>query len=253
MDMKRISILAILMAFAIAFFGVMNVNALGSTAVGVKVGDWAEYSMDLNAGTSTLHETLKVQVTNIVSTTIYYSVTWNPLISSGNNSQLNLMFSNSGSFDVNTQVSTGSYVGYFFGANSTGFAIGGANFAMTRTIQKDYCGQTFEINYLTAEGTGISESIYWVKSTGVLMEIEISANGFEMTMKITGGTYIPSINQNPCDVNGDGKVNILDISIVAKAFGSKTGEAWYNPKADIDSNGVIDIRDMSKVAKAFKF
>ena len=40
------------------------------------------------------------------------------------------------------------------------------------------------------------------------------------------------------DLNGDGKVNIIDIYIVAKAFGSKPGDRNWNVVADLDKNGV---------------
>jgi hypothetical protein len=55
----------------------------------------------------------------------------------------------------------------------------------------------------------------------------------------------------PGDVNGDGRVNILDISAVAKAFGSKPGDPSWNPNADVDNNETVNIIDISKVAKEF--
>jgi parallel beta-helix repeat protein len=54
------------------------------------------------------------------------------------------------------------------------------------------------------------------------------------------------------DINDDGKVNILDITIVAKAYGTKQGEPMYNEAADFDKNGQINIIDISMVAKDFK-
>jgi parallel beta-helix repeat protein len=53
------------------------------------------------------------------------------------------------------------------------------------------------------------------------------------------------------DINDDGKVNILDITIVAKAFGSKQGEPAYKEAADLDKNGQINIIDISMIAKDF--
>lgn len=49
----------------------------------------------------------------------------------------------------------------------------------------------------------------------------------------------------------DGRINILDISYVAKGFGSKPGGSWWNPNADINGDSKIDIKDVSLVAKQF--
>jgi hypothetical protein len=48
----------------------------------------------------------------------------------------------------------------------------------------------------------------------------------------------------PGDVNNDGVVNILDVTLAANAFGSKTGDPKYNPAADVNSDGRINILDL---------
>jgi len=53
------------------------------------------------------------------------------------------------------------------------------------------------------------------------------------------------------DVNGDGKVDIKDMAVVAQAFGSYTGHPKYNPAADVNQDGWVDIRDLAMVAKNF--
>jgi len=53
------------------------------------------------------------------------------------------------------------------------------------------------------------------------------------------------------DVNRDAKVNILDISIIAKAFGKQQGDDYWNPHADLDDNGAINIIDISTAAREF--
>lgn len=54
------------------------------------------------------------------------------------------------------------------------------------------------------------------------------------------------------DVNGDGIVNMVDASIVAKAFGSKPGDSNWNPIADLNNDGVVNTFDIGMVAKAIE-
>jgi hypothetical protein len=55
----------------------------------------------------------------------------------------------------------------------------------------------------------------------------------------------------------DGKVDVKDVSLVARAYGSKPGQPNWNPLADITGaeylvpDGKVDVRDVSLVAKSF--
>jgi len=59
------------------------------------------------------------------------------------------------------------------------------------------------------------------------------------------------------DINGDGKVDIKDVAIVAAAFGTDPSHPRWNPDADITGpvylvpDGKVDIRDISLVARNF--
>nr|BAI63642.1 hexosaminidase Hex2t [Paenibacillus sp. TS12] len=55
----------------------------------------------------------------------------------------------------------------------------------------------------------------------------------------------------PGDVNGDSKVTIGDLAIVAKYYGAKEGDAnWDEAKiADVIGHGMVDIEDLTFVAK----
>jgi len=52
---------------------------------------------------------------------------------------------------------------------------------------------------------------------------------------------------NP-DVNGDGIINILDLAIIAKAYGSRSGDIEYEDVTDLDQNGVVNIQDVAIAA-----
>ena len=53
------------------------------------------------------------------------------------------------------------------------------------------------------------------------------------------------------DVNGDFKCEGKDIAIIAKAYGTRAGEAGYVPNADINDDGRIDGKDIAVSAKYY--
>jgi len=53
------------------------------------------------------------------------------------------------------------------------------------------------------------------------------------------------------DINGDNKVDIYDVAIVAYSFGSYPGHPRWNPEADLNRDESVDIRDVAIVASNF--
>jgi parallel beta-helix repeat protein len=53
------------------------------------------------------------------------------------------------------------------------------------------------------------------------------------------------------DVNHDGRIDIKDVSTVAKAFGAKFGDPSWNPYADIDETGEVTMIDVGISARNF--
>lgn len=52
----------------------------------------------------------------------------------------------------------------------------------------------------------------------------------------------------PGDINGDGKVDLLDLRILAAAFGSTPGDPRWNSNADINGDGRVDLADLTILA-----
>ena len=74
-------------------------------------------------------------------------------------------------------------------------------------------------------------------------------NGNPVAIKINNGSV--KIVSHPWDVNHDNVVNILDLIMVARHFGSHEGEENYAKDADLNGDGVINILDLIIIAKHF--
>jgi|GEM_PF-1153284 hypothetical protein len=61
--------------------------------------------------------------------------------------------------------------------------------------------------------------------------------------------YCRIFEDPPWDTTQDGAVNMHDISIVARAFGSSPGSPNWNPAADVNGDGVVNMNDLSMVAR----
>ncbi len=63
---------------------------------------------------------------------------------------------------------------------------------------------------------------------------------------IDGEMYLRVKPKNPADVNRDGVVNILDLTLVAQAFGTD------KPQGDVNGDGVVSVFDLVFVANESK-
>lgn len=78
-----------------------------------------------------------------------------------------------------------------------------------------------------------------------------------MTLEVTNEAQLTTSVSNlvnityRTDINKDLTVNILVISMVAKAYGTKEGDPNYKSIGDLDGNGEINMIDIAKVAKDF--
>lgn len=97
---------------------------------------------------------------------------------------------------------------------------------------------------LTWDTTPVQKGNYTITTLASIMPGETD---------ITDNTYIDGwvLETILGDVNGDGRVNIVDISLVAVSFKTEPGDTKWNPNADVNDDNKINIIDMSKVAIHF--
>jgi len=53
------------------------------------------------------------------------------------------------------------------------------------------------------------------------------------------------------DINGDGKVDMKDIGVLARLFGIKAGDTNWNPDCDLNSDGKINLMDVALAARNY--
>ena len=64
--------------------------------------------------------------------------------------------------------------------------------------------------------------------------------------------YFPFMNPYlPGDINHDGKVDMRDISTIARAYGTTPEDENWNPKADLYEDGFIDMTDINIATENF--
>ena len=56
----------------------------------------------------------------------------------------------------------------------------------------------------------------------------------------------------PADVNGDGKVDIRDISLVVMRFGTQPDDPGWDSSYDLNNDGIVDLGDVTYSAGAWR-
>lgn len=107
-------------------------------------------------------------------------------------------------------------------------------------------------NYPGVSGNGTLFSVtfnvieYGISDLHIYDSVLLDSNVMKISHNTIDGRVLATILG---DVNGDGIVNILDLTIVSLSYGSFKDEPGYNPEADINEDGIVDMRDLAIVAR----
>jgi hypothetical protein len=101
---------------------------------------------------------------------------------------------------------------------------------------------TFEWNT-----TGVTPTLYTLTATAAAIpeDADLTNNAKSATVTVQSSASLAT------DINGDGKVDMKDVGIVAKAFGTSPGDPRWNPAADINGDGSVNLFDIALVSKDF--
>jgi parallel beta-helix repeat protein len=111
---------------------------------------------------------------------------------------------------------------------------------VTELAPKEEMDLTF--NWNLASVSPCRDYTIWAEASLVVGEIDVEDNKM-----VYGDVYVRLMG----DVDGNGAVNILDISAVAIAFGADVGSPKYQEYLDFNLDGVINIIDIAAAAANF--
>jgi uncharacterized repeat protein (TIGR01451 family) len=86
---------------------------------------------------------------------------------------------------------------------------------------------------------------FYCIATDTVGNAEIQVPAAEATTKLVSNGPAPV----PGDVNADGVVNCLDMSIIRTAFGKKAGQPGFDARADVVKDDIVDVRDLAFVSQ----
>lgn len=114
------------------------------------------------------------------------------------------------------------------------------------------------MKYTKGEFVLYQGSIYKLKDNVWYVPSNILPNDsayFDVVTTLENKTFLEgddNPNKEVEDVNKDGKVDVLDLSAVAKSYNAKKGTSSYKAEYDLKSDSIIDLYDLVKVAKKIK-
>ncbi len=154
-----------------------------------------------------------------------------------------------------TPSTTWVYQGHVVNVNVTVSNVGGSAEKVWVTLFYNLAAELIIGAYTSAVILNMGQN-YTFPFTWNTTGIPINYPGYTLTAvaMISGGSNTLSGNITVRligDVNGDGKVDLRDLALAARAFGSTPTSPNWNPAADINGDGKVDLKDIALIARNF--
>jgi hypothetical protein len=179
----------------------------------------------------------------------------------GEEIQYGLLSMPSGNVSVTNAASSRTAVGQGFCTNITVTAVNQDDFTETFNVTA-YANEIIigSENVTLPAGTSTTVTFVWNSTSFAYGNYTISAYALPVVGEAntannncTGGWIIVSVIGDITGPSGwsDGVVNMRDIALIARCFGSTPGSGNWNPNADINGDGAVNMRDIALVARQF--
>jgi len=108
-----------------------------------------------------------------------------------------------------------------------------------------------KLNYTGLNTAQIDTDIRYCKVIGVGAN-QASPVSVYFDDVVVSTAYVPDPRSTiPGDINGDYKVTLTDLVLLANAYGSTPGSAKWSPNADINGDGKVDLADLAILAQHY--
>jgi hypothetical protein len=109
--------------------------------------------------------------------------------------------------------------------------------------------KTYTITKLAMSGSPGSFAVMFLLNVAV-NPYPLSSN-IKLTMASGSSPSVSAGATRNIDVDGNGTVDMTDLNMISAAFGCSIGQSCYNPRADLDADGIVNIIDLSIAALWF--
>jgi uncharacterized protein YfaS (alpha-2-macroglobulin family) len=116
---------------------------------------------------------------------------------------------------------------------------------------QDPKGTTVLMRVPATDSNGFYNLTFQLPSSASLGDYTVYVSASYQNQQATANTSFQLKRRFLADINDDGKVNIEDVYLMARAWHSYPGHPRWNPKCDLDGNEIVNILDVVILAREY--